>query len=305
MQRNPVTAVIMRMLKDLSDGNGDRVYKNPKDIFDEMDEQGSFVKLSTKSKTQKKTNCCQIGEMFWNGANRATVYEILLRAMSCTTMSEHTRHTLAMLLTDTIGVKNPGIYTSDGDEVEPVPMVWENEMTASKAYMEECEEEDEVITIDNAADFKPHENILSPKEIYSFLDKHIYSQEEAKKAASMLLWEHMKGIKSNMVFVGPTASGKTEIFRQMKKLYPDIYIVDASVITEDGWKGNFKLTDIFKNIGSVKKAERSIIVMDEADKFFEPETNSGGENVSYSRQNELLKVIEGEELHIGDSVIDT
>lgn len=72
-------------------------------------------------------------------------------------------------------------------------------------------------------------------------NKYIYSQEEAKEAASMLLWEQLQGIKSNMVFIGPTGCGKTEIFRQLKKAYPDIYIVDASSITQDGWKGNFKI----------------------------------------------------------------
>lgn len=303
MQRYPAEAVIERMIKEASDGNGSRIYRNPKDTFDEMEENGNFVSLPRKTINQKRINCRELGDMLWAGRSYATVFEILIRAMSTSAVSSRARKTIAGFMTDSIGVKNPGIYSSNGDSVEPVPLVWINEMDASADEYDDDEDDEEIPV--NEDSVKPYVRVPAPKAIYSFLDKHVYAQEEAKKAASMLLWGHMKGNKSNILFMGPTGCGKTEIFRQLKKLYDDIYIVDASAITEDGWKGNYKIADIFRNIGTVAKAERAIIVMDEADKFFEPTTNSSGENVSYSKQNELLKIIEGEEYHLKDAVINT
>ena len=159
--------------------------------------------------------------------------------------------------------------------------------------------------IDNDATRVRSKKSLKPKDIYDYLDQHIYGQEEAKKAASLLLWEHTNGIKSVMLFVGPTGCGKTEIFRQLKKLYPFIYIVDASVISEEGFKGNFKLADIFRMIGSPTIAGDSIIVFDEADKMFNPRYSAHGENISFSIQNEFLKLIEGEELMVDGETYDT
>ncbi len=194
----------------------------------------------------------------------------------------------------------------DDDFDEDIDDFWDDDETVSTDDdpADKVKEETEDTT-ENTTTEEQDTDILDPKEIYAMLDKKVCEQKEAKEAASMLLWEQMNGIKSNMVFIGPTGCGKTEIFRQLKKIYSDIYIIDASAITQDGWKGSFKITDIFRNIGDVKKIERSIMVMDEADKMFEPQTTASGENVSYSVQNELLKIIEGEELHIDDMVIDT
>lgn len=303
MQRYPLIAVLDRMIKELSEGNGNRIYRNPKDVFDEMEDNGSFLRLSKKEINLKRNNCRELGEMLWNGRSHASVYEILIRAMNSSAVSGRARRTIASFITDTIGVRNPGLYTSNGEEVEPVPMVWENEMTTPDDEYEQLEYEEDV-TIEEES-VKPYRKVPSPHQIYSSLDQHIFAQDEAKKAAAMLLWSHMKGIKSNILFMGPTGCGKTEIWRQLKLVYENIEIVDASVITEDGWKGNFKIADIFVNIGSVEKAEKSIIVLDEADKFFEPHYNSGDENVSYSKQNELLKVIEGEKFHLKEATVDT
>lgn len=303
MQRYPAEAVIERMIKEASDGNGSRIYRNPKDTFDEMEENGDYLSLPRKTVNQKRINCRELGDMLWAGRSYASVFEILIRAMSSSAISSRARKTIAVFITDSICVKNPGIYSSNGDPVEPVPLAWVNEMDTSSDEYEDIEDDEEIPVKEDSV--KPYVRVPAPKDIYSFLDKHVYAQKEAKKAASMLLWGHMKGNKSNILFMGPTGCGKTEIFRQLKKLYEDIYIVDASAITEDGWKGNYKIADIFRSISTVAKAERAIIVMDKADKFFEPTTNSSGENVSYSKQNELLKIIEGEEYHLNDTVINT
>ena len=76
---------------------------------------------------------------------------------------------------------------------------------------------------------------MSPKAIKKYLDKHIEGQEEAKIAAAVMMYNHMRGIKENGIFVGPSGCGKTEIFRVLADLFPEtIYIYDASSITDDG-----------------------------------------------------------------------
>ena len=143
---------------------------------------------------------------------------------------------------------------------------------------------------------------LTPHQICDQLSQSIYGQEEAKKAASMLLWNHLHGRKRNLLFAGPIGCGKTALFQALKNIYPYIVIVDGTNITKDGWKGNFKISNIFDTL-TPPDAQRSIVVIDEADKFFEPQTDSGNENVSYQIQSELLKLIEGTELTRNDHQI--
>ena len=112
------------------------------------------------------------------------------------------------------------------------------------------------------------------------------------KAASMLLYNHLHGKKRNVLFAGPTGCGKTEIWRVLSQLYPNIQVVDGTMLTMEGWSGAFKLRDIFANM-SREQAESAIVVIDEFDKLCEPKYGSGGNNYSAAMQNELLKMIEG------------
>ena len=72
----------------------------------------------------------------------------------------------------------------------------------------------------------------------------------------------------------------------MQKLYSNIYIIDSTRLTKEGWTGGFKLQNIFDGI-STEQAEHAIIVFDEFDKLCEPLYGSGGSNYSTSMQNEL------------------
>ena len=100
------------------------------------------------------------------------------------------------------------------------------------------------------------------------------------------------GKKRNVLFSGPTGCGKTEIWRVLSQLYPNIQIVDGTMLTMEGWSGAFKLRDIFANM-SREQAESAIVVIDEFDKLCEPKYGSGGNNYSAAMKNELLKMIEG------------
>ena len=116
------------------------------------------------------------------------------------------------------------------------------------------------------------------------------------KAATMLLYNHIHAHKRNILFAGPTGCGKTEIWRVMSRLYPNIRIIDSTMLTMQGWSGSFKVRDIFSSM-SQEEAEKAIIVFDEFDKFCEPLYGSNGTNYGAAAQNELLKLIEGGQIY--------
>lgn len=90
---------------------------------------------------------------------------------------------------------------------------------------------------------------FSPREIVSELDRFIIGQEEAKKAVAIALrnrWrrmqlsDHLKEeiVPKNILMVGPTGVGKTEISRRLAKLAKAPFIkVEATKFTEIGYVG--------------------------------------------------------------------
>lgn len=145
------------------------------------------------------------------------------------------------------------------------------------------------------------------EKLYDYLDKRIWKQNEAKRAASIILFNCLhRNRRSNAMFIGPSGCGKTYIWRCLQELFPErIEIVDGSNITPDGWKGDKKwasllLSDKFLGSG------QAILVIDEADKMFMPKTNSRGENWSEVIQGEVLKMLEGTRIDLGSGVwVDT
>ena len=161
----------------------------------------------------------------------------------------------------------------------------------------ECDDSDfspvnEPTPFDGGAGWTPHS-------IYDYLDQHIYGQEAAKRAASMLMYHHLNSNSRNIVMAGATDCGKTEIWRTLSKKFNFIRIVNGPQLTCDGWKGSYHIKDIFT--GETKEtAECLVIVIDEADKLFEPSIGSGGTDFGQKIQNELLKIMDGHTLTFVD-----
>ncbi|WP_232505637.1 ATP-dependent protease ATPase subunit HslU [Legionella clemsonensis] len=92
--------------------------------------------------------------------------------------------------------------------------------------------------------------IMTPREIVQELDKHIIGQDEAKRAVAIALrnrWRRMQ-IKDpvlrneimpkNILMIGPTGVGKTEIARRLAKLAGAPFLkVEATKFTEVGYVG--------------------------------------------------------------------
>lgn len=139
----------------------------------------------------------------------------------------------------------------------------------------------------------------TPRSIYDYLNQHIYGQDVAKRAVSMLMYHHLRGNSRNIVMAGATGCGKTEIWRALSKMYNCIRIINGPQLSCDGWKGSYHIKDIFWNEPE-DLAQRLVIVVDEADKLFERSVGSGGTDFAQKIQNELLKIMDGDTITFVD-----
>ena len=93
------------------------------------------------------------------------------------------------------------------------------------------------------------ESSFSPREIVSELDKFIIGQNNAKKAVAVALrnrWRRKQLdnslkeeiVPKNILMVGPTGCGKTEVSRRLAKLAnAPIVKVEATMFTDVGYVG--------------------------------------------------------------------
>ena len=101
----------------------------------------------------------------------------------------------------------------------------------------------------NSEENKNHIDSLSPREIVSELDRYVVGQNKAKRAVAIALrnrWRRqaLKGemrdevLPKNILMIGPTGVGKTEISRRLSKLAEAPFVkVEATRFTEVGYVG--------------------------------------------------------------------
>ena len=103
---------------------------------------------------------------------------------------------------------------------------------------------------------------MTPREIVQELDKHIVGQAAAKRAVAIALrnrWRRMQVEESlraeitpkNILMIGPTGVGKTEIARRLARLANAPFIkVEATKFTEVGYVGR-EVDSIIKDLVDV------------------------------------------------------
>ena len=123
----------------------------------------------------------------------------------------------------------------------------------------------------------PHGEVtasLTPKQIVAELDKFIVGQNNAKRAVAIALrnrWRRQQLPESlrdevgpkNILMIGPTGVGKTEIARRLAKLAKSPFIkVEASKYTEVGYVGRdveSMVRDLVELSKTMVKEELSLI----------------------------------------------
>ncbi|MBT6206542.1 MAG: ATP-dependent protease ATPase subunit HslU, partial [Francisellaceae bacterium] len=116
------------------------------------------------------------------------------------------------------------------------------------------------------------QSVKTPKEIVKLLDKHIIGQQDAKKAVAIALRNRIRRMKvdeelrneitpKNILMIGPTGVGKTEIARRVAVIADAPFIkVEATKFTEVGYVGR-DVESIIRDLAdtAVKSAKEKAI----------------------------------------------
>jgi ATP-dependent Clp protease ATP-binding subunit ClpX len=155
-------------------------------------------------------------------------------------------------------------------------------------------------------------DLPKPADINETLSEYVVGQEYAKRVLSVAVYNHYKRIdstlkaddielqKSNILLLGPTGCGKTELAKTLARILDVPFaIADATALTEAGYVGEDVENIVVQLLQSadhdIERAQRGIIYIDEVDKLSRKSDNPSitrdvsGEGV----QQALLKLIEG------------
>ena len=156
---------------------------------------------------------------------------------------------------------------------------------------------------------------LTPKEIFNKLNEWVLDQDPAMKKIAREYYNHLKRLKrydldneanqklridkTNMIYMGPTGTGKTETIRAIASLMDLPYVIeDSSSFTSAGYVGR-DCDEILKDLldaadGDIEKAQKGIVFLDEFDKIKKSTGGKGGKDVSGEAvQQALLRLVEG------------
>jgi ATP-dependent Clp protease ATP-binding subunit ClpX len=162
---------------------------------------------------------------------------------------------------------------------------------------------------------------LKPSAIVRYLNRYVMGQEEAKKTLAVAVYAHYKKlarprpddapiIKSNILLIGPTGTGKTLMCETLSRALGVPFVTAEATSLAQSRFVNDEIEAILQRLverasGDVERAQRGIVFIDEIDKLKaadgQPRSVSGE-----SVQHALLKIMEGAMVRLSDGrYIDT
>lgn len=274
MQNETARNFWRRFLSLASRGKTDLSVGNPALDFTVGVKAGEYDTI-LKEQYQSVLNDYEALSAIWHDRPQAAAGDILLEALCMTTISDERLEELSKILAE---CSTESIYAPETESDPPPSDISEHVANDLKI------------------------SLPTPKDIYTHLCQRVRGQDEAKRVAATVVYNHLNNCRTNALFCGPSGCGKTEIWRHLAKELPNlIRIVDASRLSADGWRGSLHLRDIFDGIpASDLNAAGLIVVLDEADKICcEAAVGSGGTNYSALIQNSLLKMLDGDVIEFG------
>ena len=176
-----------------------------------------------------------------------------------------------------------------------------------------------------AVDDRPALDELTPREIVRELDKHVVGQHDAKRAVAVALRNRIRRQKlqpemaeevmpKNILMIGPTGVGKTEIARRLAKLANSPFLkVEASKFTEVGYVGrdvDSMIRDLVEIAIDMVREEKLDLVAEKAeaaaedrivDLLLPPQQGEGAEAQQKSRDKLRTQLREGK---LDDRVVE-
>ena len=273
-----------RYLRLVCGGGAAVTVEDPACDFTVRARSGEYDHLSDEEYKKLLADVEQI-QPLWDGEPRRAAGDILLDALSRTTIYSTRMANIVELLAESSVHSD---YRQARLEAQP-----------EKDGSPRCESAPDNPDDDTGSD--GFDDFWTPREIYDIcVSGQIQGQEEAKRAAAMIVYNHVEGRRSNTIFCGPSGCGKSEIWRCMARTFPFIRLIDASRLSADGWKGSVHVRDIFEGVPAEELRDGLIVVLDEADKICcETAVGSGGTNFNALTQNSLLKMLDGDVVEFG------
>jgi len=165
---------------------------------------------------------------------------------------------------------------------------------------------------------------LTPSQIVRFLDQHVVGQEDAKRQLAVAVYTHyrkielaapekLEVIKSNVLLIGPTGTGKTLLCETLSRALGVPFVTANATSLAQSEYVNDEIVAILERLidkaeGDVGRAQRGIVFIDEIDKLKVNDGSQGqrrgtsGEGV----QHALLKIMEGAPVKLRETAyIDT
>jgi ATP-dependent Clp protease ATP-binding subunit ClpX len=163
---------------------------------------------------------------------------------------------------------------------------------------------------------------LTPSQIVKFLNQHVVGQDEAKKQLAVAVYTHYKKVelaaperldivKSNVLLIGPTGTGKTLLCETLAQALGVPFVTGNATSLAQSEYVNDEIEAILQRLiekadGDIGRAQRGIVFIDEIDKLRKKDDaegsggSAGGGRGGEHVQHALLKIMEGAPVKLKD-----